>query len=128
MSEEQSSTLAFLPIFGDELPHKRELEPGLVGNPFNTGNGVIYTAAELFKAESVLKAYRDAWAEIVTQANLALSNKPPLIRRPRPVILTAICCLNHGLCHIHGPKKTRHKGKEHAKHPLSRIAARGEGF
>ena len=70
---------SFLPIFWDQLPHIENLT-GKVDNPFNPGDGIIYTTKELKKAEMVLKGYYNAWSEVATQESPALSDKLPKVK------------------------------------------------
>lgn len=79
-SKEQSGTPGFLPIFWDELPHKSNLTSEFIYYSFFAGDGIIYTAAELEKAENVLTEYYDAWSELATQTNPIFPDRLPMVQ------------------------------------------------
>ena len=76
--EKQRSRFGALDVLWEELPRGPNLE-GKVGNPFNPGDGLIFTAQELKRAEDILKDYYDAWSEDLVRSSPNSSGDLPKV-------------------------------------------------
>ena len=76
--EKQRSNFGALDVLWDELPRGPNLE-GKVGNPFNPGDGLIFTAQDLKRAEDILKDYYDAWSESLIRTSPNTSGDLPKV-------------------------------------------------
>ena len=76
--EKERSRFGALDILWDELPSIPGLK-GLIGNPFDPGDGLIFTLRDVSRAENVLKDYYEAWSEVMVTSSPKSSAKLPKV-------------------------------------------------